>query len=209
MVNLPEGLFGNPNAIRHCTSSTSPCSSARPTSQAGIVTIRANYAGEPGQPARHRPGLRHRVPRAATRRPASPSSSPTLNIPISVPITVRTGSDYGLRMTRHRDHPADPAGRRRHDRLGLPGRCRARHRTLPARLTRQPGGLPGRRRPRSARPNRQCAEDSPHPAARPTTRRSAPAAADRHSLEVADLPGPAQPLPRRGPAIRRRPTARN
>ena len=36
---------------------------------------------------------------AKTRPRGSPSSRPRLNIPIAIPVTVRTGSDYGLRMT--------------------------------------------------------------------------------------------------------------
>ena len=50
-------------------------SHARPTRRSARSSVRANYAGEPERPARHRPGLRRRRPGRRTRPPASPSSS--------------------------------------------------------------------------------------------------------------------------------------
>ena len=69
-----------------------------PNAQAGLITVHANYEGEPELPARHRADLqpRHRRPK---KRRASPSSCRPSNIPIAIPVAVRTATDYGLRFT--------------------------------------------------------------------------------------------------------------
>ena len=52
----------------------------------------------PQPPARHRPDLRRRS-QAARKPPASPSTCRRSNIPVAIPVTVRSASDYGLRFT--------------------------------------------------------------------------------------------------------------
>ena len=95
-VDTPEGLFGNPNAIDRCSSVDFAQQQCPSSTQAGLVTIRANYAGETEKllgtapiydlaPAAEQPALFGFV-------------VPLLNIPIDIPVTVRTGSDYGLRF---------------------------------------------------------------------------------------------------------------
>ena len=89
-------------------------------SQAGTVTVRANYSGEPELPARHRPGLRHRRPgRGRDRSPRlhrPPAQHPDRR-PDPGPHRIRLRpADDG-----RRHHPADAAGGREDDRLGLPG----------------------------------------------------------------------------------------
>ena len=42
ILNLPEGLFGNPNAIPRCTPADFALQQCQTASQAGIVTIYAN-----------------------------------------------------------------------------------------------------------------------------------------------------------------------
>ena len=95
--NAPEGVFGNPNAITKCTRDDFALHSCPPNSQAGVITLRANFGGEPDyllgtspiyilEPEEHQTALFALV-------------VPELNIPILIPVTVRTGSDYGLRFT--------------------------------------------------------------------------------------------------------------
>ena len=62
IVNLPEGLFGNPHAIPTCKSADFALAACPISSQAGVITIRANYSGDPELSARHGAGLRHGGP---------------------------------------------------------------------------------------------------------------------------------------------------
>ena len=107
---------------------------------------------------------------------------PTLNIPINIPVAVRTGGDYGLRFTVSEHHPAHPAGRSQSDLLGLSRRVKPRRRTLSQRALRRTGELP-----------RLCGHGLPrkadHPRAfrcirSPTTRPPAPARRLTDHLEV-------------------------
>ena len=97
-VNLPRGVFGNPNAIPTCDVSDFALMQCPANTQAGTVTIRANYSGEPDYLLGTAPVYDLDVQvEGETARLAF--IVPQLNIPIAVPIQVRTGSDYGLRMT--------------------------------------------------------------------------------------------------------------
>ena len=51
-VNLPQGVFGNPNAIPTCTVSDFALFQCPMASQAGTVAVRANYLGNPERPPR-------------------------------------------------------------------------------------------------------------------------------------------------------------
>src|SRR5262249_15300484 len=97
-VYLPQGVFGNPNAIPTCTVSDFALSQCPAASQAGTVVVRANYNGNPNALLGAAPVYDLAVQvEGETARLAF--VVPTLDIPVSVPIQVRTGSDYGLRMT--------------------------------------------------------------------------------------------------------------
>jgi hypothetical protein len=97
-VNLPQGVFGNPNAIPTCTVSDFALSQCPAASQAGTVVVRANYNGNPNALLGAAPVYDIAVQvEGETARLAF--VVPTLDIPISIPIQVRSGSDYGLRMT--------------------------------------------------------------------------------------------------------------
>jgi hypothetical protein len=97
IFNAPEGVFGNPYAISHCTSSDFALDQCPSNSQAGLITVYANYEGEP-----------HKLLGTAPLFDIEPQGSetallafivPTLDIPIDIPVTVRTATDYGLRFT--------------------------------------------------------------------------------------------------------------
>ena len=92
----PEGVFGNPNAISRCTSSDFAQQQCPSASQAGLITIHANYNGNPNE-------LLGTAP-IYDLEPGSNTALlgfivPTLGIPINIPVTVRTGTDYGLSFT--------------------------------------------------------------------------------------------------------------
>jgi hypothetical protein len=97
VVDVPEGLFGNPNAITRCTPAKFVLDECSPIAQVGIVTVHANYEEEEDkllgtapiydlQPGEDQPALFAFV-------------VPVIDIPVTMPVQVRTGSDYGLRFT--------------------------------------------------------------------------------------------------------------
>jgi hypothetical protein len=98
IVNLPEGLFGNPGAIIKCRSADFAVNQCAPGSQAGLVSIIANYEGDPDFVVGTAPVYNMRtVGDDESARLAF--VAPVVNIAINIPIGVRSNSDYGLRMT--------------------------------------------------------------------------------------------------------------
>src|SRR5262245_9796613 len=47
VFNAPQGIFGNPNAISRCTAADFALSECPVNSQAGVITIRGEYEGNP------------------------------------------------------------------------------------------------------------------------------------------------------------------
>ena len=45
--NAPEGVFGNPNALTRCTAADFALMECPVNSQAGVITLNANYEGDP------------------------------------------------------------------------------------------------------------------------------------------------------------------
>ncbi|MGA8744629.1 MAG: hypothetical protein WB507_02045 [Solirubrobacterales bacterium] len=97
VFKAPEGVFGNPNAISQCTSVQFALDECSPDSQVGLITVYANYEGESKKLLGTAP-IYVMVP--------SPKQTalfafivPTVGIAIDVPVSVRTGEDYGLNFT--------------------------------------------------------------------------------------------------------------
>lgn len=97
IFEAPEGIFGNPYAVTHCVSSDFALDRCPTDSQAGLITVYANYEGN-----------EHRLMGTAPIFAVEPQGDqtalfafnvPQLNIPIDIPVAVRTGGDYGLRFT--------------------------------------------------------------------------------------------------------------
>ena len=93
-VETPPGIFGNPNAVEQCTSVVFAQQECPSTSQAGLITIRARYEGDSDYLLGTAPIYNIEPSEAETALFAF--IVPTLNIPIQIPVSVRTGSDYGL-----------------------------------------------------------------------------------------------------------------
>jgi hypothetical protein len=93
----PEGVFGNTNAISQCTASDFAGEQCPPNSQAGLVTVHASYKGNPDYLLGTAPVF-NLVPQPGETARFS-FIVPTLDIPIAIPVAVRTASDYGLRFT--------------------------------------------------------------------------------------------------------------
>jgi hypothetical protein len=97
IFNIPDGIFGNPNAINQCTSVDFAFDQCPPSSQAGLVTLRANHGGNPDALLGTAP-IYNRVP-GGDQTALFAFVAPTLGIPVSIPVAVRTADDYGLRFT--------------------------------------------------------------------------------------------------------------
>jgi hypothetical protein len=97
-INFPEGLFGNPQAIAVCRSADFALNQCPGASQAGIITILANYESDPNYLLGTAP-LYNMEARGGFETARLAFVAPTVGVAINVPITVRTGSDYGLKMT--------------------------------------------------------------------------------------------------------------
>ena len=97
VFRAPEGIFGNPNAVTECTSGDFALDQCPSNSQVGVITLNANYENDPNF-------LLGTAPIFIV-EPVGDDTAllafivPTLNIPISIPVTVRTASDYGLTFT--------------------------------------------------------------------------------------------------------------
>ena len=93
--NAPGGVFGNPNAISQCSSVAFAADECPSNSQAGLITVRANYD--------HSSKFLMGTAPMYDLEPGPNTALfafvvPVLDIPIQIPVAVRTGSDYGLRF---------------------------------------------------------------------------------------------------------------
>ncbi len=136
--NAPTGLFGNPDAITKCAPADFALDQCPPNSQAGLITIRANYQGEPNKLLGTAPIFLIVPQEGETARFSF--VVPILDIPITIPVTVRTNSDYGLSFTvkditqlAPRPPPSSPFGDSRLKKATIPnGSPKANRQSRPA-----------------------------------------------------------------------------
>ncbi len=97
-VQLPQGLFGNPNAAEKCTAEDFALTQCPVDSQVGIITVKANYGGFERTLLGTAPvfDMESESPDETARLAFI---APIANVPINIPIKVRTNTDYGLTMT--------------------------------------------------------------------------------------------------------------
>jgi len=98
LFNAPAGIFGNTNAITECTSVDFGLEQCPTSSQAGLITIHANYEGNPNFLLGTAP-LYDLAPQSGSETARFSFYVPILDIPINIPVSVRTDSDYGLTFT--------------------------------------------------------------------------------------------------------------
>jgi hypothetical protein len=96
IFNAPQGVFGNPNALTRCTAADFAITACPVNSQAGLITIWADDEGTPELLGTA--PLFDMVPQINETARFS-FIVPTLNIPIAIPVEVRTADDYGLRFS--------------------------------------------------------------------------------------------------------------
>ena len=97
-VKLPEGVFGNPNAVTKCSADDFALQACSIDSQVGVVTVRANFAGDDRFLLGTAPVF-DMASRSADETARFAFIAPVANVPVNIPIRVRTASDYGLTMT--------------------------------------------------------------------------------------------------------------
>jgi len=97
LFNAPAGVFGNPHAITQCLTEDFALDRCPPDSQAGLITLHADYKGNPNYLLGTAPIFSIAPGSEETARFAF--VVPVLDIPIAIPVQVRTTSDYGLRFT--------------------------------------------------------------------------------------------------------------
>jgi hypothetical protein len=93
----PTGVFGNPRAITQCVPADFALDQCPPDSQAGLITLRANYKGNPQYLLGTAPIFSIAPQEGETARLSF--ITPVLDIPIAISVAVRTTTDYGLRFT--------------------------------------------------------------------------------------------------------------
>jgi hypothetical protein len=97
IFEAPQGVFGNPNALSRCTASNFALDECSVNSQAGIITVWAQFEGNPTYLLGTAPIYDMQTQSGETAR--FQFVAPGVNIPIAIPISVRTASDYGLRFS--------------------------------------------------------------------------------------------------------------
>jgi hypothetical protein len=96
-VNLPPGIFGNPGAIFKCRAADFALNHCAPGAQVGLVKIVANYAGIPNYVLGTAPVYNMRtVGEEETARIAF--VAPVANVPVAIPVSVRSAKDYELQL---------------------------------------------------------------------------------------------------------------
>jgi hypothetical protein len=96
-INMPEGVFGNPGAIFRCRAALFVINECQPGAQAGLVSIVANYEGDPSFVLGTTPIYNMQVLGDEAARMAF--VVPILNVPVIMSINVRSATDYGIQIS--------------------------------------------------------------------------------------------------------------
>lgn len=97
-VKWPEGVFGNPQAIPRCENSDFARNECPSNSQVGWIGVKGLYKSNPFHVFGVAP-LYDMEPAGENETARFAFTVPGIGIPITIPITVRTGSDYGLTLS--------------------------------------------------------------------------------------------------------------
>ncbi len=141
IFNTPPGIFGNPDAITHCTASDFANDRCPSNAQAGLITVYANYEGNPNYLLGTAPVF--------DLQPQSDQTAlfafivPTLNIPITIPVAVRTSGDYGLRFTVQDITQVTPLAGAELTLWGFPALAAHNSQRFPKGAPGEPAGCPG------------------------------------------------------------------
>lgn len=95
--NTPKGVFGNPKVLSRCEPIDFAFERCSSNTQAGLITVHANYKGDPNFLLGTAPIFNLEAGPDEAARFAF--IVPVLEIPVAIPVTVRSATDYGLRFT--------------------------------------------------------------------------------------------------------------
>jgi len=95
--DAPQGIYGNPSSLGKCSALDAALVQCPPLAQAGLITVHANYLGDPNYLLGTAPV--YNVNTAGDEAARFTFNVPTLNIPIAILVGVRSATDYGLRFT--------------------------------------------------------------------------------------------------------------
>jgi hypothetical protein len=95
--NAPRGLFGNPKVLTACEPIDFALTRCASNTQAGLITVHARYKGDPNFLLGTAPI--YNIEASADEAARFAFIVPVLEIPVAIPVTVRSASDYGLRFT--------------------------------------------------------------------------------------------------------------
>ena len=93
----PTGIFGNPQAVPRCSNVDFALNECPSYSQVGWIGVQGNYEGDPFHMFGSGP-LYDMEPAGENETARFQFTVPGVDIPITIPINVRTGSDYGLTL---------------------------------------------------------------------------------------------------------------
>jgi hypothetical protein len=136
----PQGMFGNPRVLTQCSVLDFALQQCPPNSQAGLITIHAEYEGDPNY-------LLGTAP-IYTVEPNPEEAArfsfyvPVLDIPIALPVTVRSATDYGLRFTVSGITQAVPLSEAKITFWGFPGSASHEPERFPKGTPGTPAGCP-------------------------------------------------------------------
>jgi hypothetical protein len=141
IFRAPTGVFGNPNAVTECPSANFALNECPPNSQIGVITLYANYKGEPEFLLGTAPVYMLEPMGEDTATMAF--VVPTLDIPIDIPVDVRTESDYGLTFTVQNITQLTPLSRASLTIWGFPALSAHDAERFPKGTPEEPAGCPG------------------------------------------------------------------
>ena len=141
LFEAPEGVFGNPNAVTPCRAADFALAQCSVNSQAGLVTVRANFEGDPNH-------LLGTAPLFVTEPGEGETARfsfivPSLDIPIAIPVSVRTASDYGLRFAVSEISQSTPLASVKMTFWGVPADESHDAQRFPVGAPGEPAGCPG------------------------------------------------------------------
>lgn len=96
-LGLPQGFFVSPDAVPRCGAANFASFECPPSTQVGLITLRADHGGDPSHLLGTAPV--YALLPAAGEIARYGFVAPLVNLPVEVPVTVRSGSDYGLDLT--------------------------------------------------------------------------------------------------------------
>ena len=91
-------MFGNPGSILKCRSAEFVLNKCAPASQAGLISIVANYEGNPNFILGTAP-LYNMETISEDESARMAFVAPIVNAPVAMPVEIRTESDFGIRMS--------------------------------------------------------------------------------------------------------------